>query len=80
MPSKGLSTDLAPIQFKIKTSEMKNQNFIFLLGENLVGVFFLIIKGARMIIDIARAITPPSLEGIERSTTYANRKYHSGWM
>ena len=26
------------------------------------------------------AITPPSLFGIERSTVYAQRKYHSGLM
>jgi hypothetical protein len=30
--------------------------------------------------DIARAITPRSLSGIDRRIVYANRKYHSGWM
>lgn len=34
----------------------------------------------RIAIDIARAITPPSLFGIDRRIAYANRKYHSGWM
>jgi len=34
----------------------------------------------RIAIDIARAITPPSLLGIDRRIAYANRKYHSGWM
>ena len=34
----------------------------------------------RIIIDIARAITPPSLFGIDRRIAYANRKYHSGWI
>jgi len=32
----------------------------------------------RIAIDIARAITPPSLFGIDRRIAYANRKYHSG--
>jgi hypothetical protein len=30
--------------------------------------------------DIASAITPPSLLGIDRRIAYANRKYHSGWI
>lgn len=34
----------------------------------------------RIAIDIASAITPPSLLGIDRRIAYANRKYHSGWM
>lgn len=34
----------------------------------------------KIAIDIARAITPPSLLGIDRRIAYANRKYHSGWM
>jgi hypothetical protein len=32
----------------------------------------------KIAIDIARAITPPSLFGIDRKIAYANRKYHSG--
>jgi len=31
-----------------------------------------------MSIDASRAITPPSLLGIDRRIAYANRKYHSG--
>jgi len=31
----------------------------------------------RIAIDMARAITPPSLFGINRRITYGNRKYHS---
>lgn len=27
-----------------------------------------------------RATTPPNLLGIERKISYANKKYHSGWM
>jgi len=34
----------------------------------------------KIAIDITRAITPPSLFGIDRNIVYANRKYHSGWM
>ena len=34
----------------------------------------------RIAIDIAKAITPPSLFRIDRRIAYANRKYHSGWM
>ena len=34
----------------------------------------------RIAIDMARAITHPSLFGIDRRIAYANRKYHSGWM
>jgi len=29
-------------------------------------------------IDIVKAITPPSLLGIDRRIAYAKRKYHSG--
>ena len=34
----------------------------------------------RIAIDIARAITPLSLFGIDRRIAYTNRKYHSGRM
>ena len=34
----------------------------------------------RIAIDMARAITPPSLFGIDRRIAYAYRKYHSGWI
>jgi hypothetical protein len=40
-------------------------------------IFFGIMN--RIAIDIARAITPPSLMGIDRRIPYANSKYHSGW-
>lgn len=33
-----------------------------------------------MIIDIANAITPPNLFGMDRKIAYAIKKYHSGWM
>jgi len=31
-------------------------------------------------IAISKAITPPSLLGIEQRIAYSQRKYHSGWM
>ena len=34
----------------------------------------------KIAIDITRAITPPTLFGIDRRIAYENRKYHSGWM
>jgi len=30
--------------------------------------------------EAPNATTPPSFDGMDRSTTYANKKYHSGWM
>ena len=35
---------------------------------------------SKIIIDIANAITPPNLLGIERKIAYAIKKYHSGWI
>jgi len=35
-------------------------------------------KENKIAIDITKAITPPSLFGIERKIAYANKKYHSG--
>ena len=32
----------------------------------------------KIAIDIARAITPSNLLGIDRKVAYSNRKYHSG--
>jgi hypothetical protein len=32
----------------------------------------------KIAIDMANAITAPSLLGIDRKIAYANRKYHSG--
>lgn len=32
----------------------------------------------KIAIDMASAITPPSLFGIDRKIAYANKKYHSG--
>jgi len=57
-----------------------NQNIIFLGGENFFGLLFFVTRVNRIITDIASAITPPSFDGIDRRITYANRKYHSGWI
>jgi len=54
---------------RINTVDVKNQNFDFLVGENLVGVDFFIAMGIRMMIDAARAATPPSFDGIDRRIT-----------
>lgn len=69
MPSNGLSTDLAPIQVSTMTIATRAQNLIFFEGLNLVGLFFVFTRIARIRIDIARAITPPSFDGIERRIT-----------
>jgi len=34
----------------------------------------------RVRIEATSATTPPSFDGIDRRITYANRKYHSGWI
>lgn len=60
---------MAPIQVKIKIVATKNQNLIFLVGLNFVGLDFSKIKGARIRIERARATTPPSFEGIDRKIT-----------
>ena len=51
------------------TVEVKNQNFIFLLGRNFVEEFFFVVRVDKIRIDIARATTPPSFEGIDRRIT-----------
>jgi len=47
---------------------------------SFVDFLFFAIKMARIRIEAPRATTPPNLDGMERRTTYANKKYHSGWM
>lgn len=78
IPSKGLSTVFAPIHVRIIMIDNKAHSFVFFIGENFLLLLFFGIITARIRIDIARATTPPSLEGIDRRTTYAKRKYHSG--
>jgi len=57
---------------------IQNLDFAFIL--NFVVFFFVFIVTVRIRIDIVSAMTPPSFDGIDRRITYANRKYHSGWM
>lgn len=45
------------------------QNLVFLVGLNFVCIVFFLIRNGRIRIDIARAITPPSFEGIDRRIT-----------
>jgi len=80
MPSYGLSTVLAPIQVRIRTVEQNTQNMTFFCGLNFVLILFFVDKTISIKIDATSAITPPSFDGMDRRMTYANRKYHSGWM
>jgi len=41
---------------------------------------FLFMGKSNIVTEANKAITPPSLEGMERKMAYANRKYHSGWI
>jgi len=58
------------------------QNSTWLIGVELCSSKLDLFVGMinRIAIDTARAITPPSLFGIDRRIAYANRKYHSGWI
>jgi hypothetical protein len=78
--SYGGSTGFAPIHVSSKVVATKVQNFVFLVGENFLDFDLFVVSTMRNATDPARAMTPPSLEGIERRIAYANRKYHSGWM
>jgi len=69
---------LAPIHVRMMITEIRVQNWIFFIVLNFVDFLFLITITDRIRIDAARAITPPSFDGIDRRITYANRKYHSG--
>jgi len=67
--TKGSSTGQDPKNVKIKNTLIKPQYIILLRGYILVGLnLFFIEKGKeiKIIIDINKAITPPSLLGIER--------------
>ena len=65
---------------RIRIVEVKNQNLSFLGGLNFAGFDFDEGRIRRIRIESARAITPPSFDGMDRRITYAKRKYHSGWM
>jgi hypothetical protein len=57
---------LAPIHVRINTIDAKIQNFIFMVGLNLLDMFFLFERYANIKIEAANAMTPPNLEGIDR--------------
>ena len=69
MPSNGLSTVLAPIHVRISTVEENNQNVVFFKGLNFVLTFFFITRIDMIMIEAARATTPPSLDGMDRRIT-----------
>jgi len=69
---------LAPIQVRMITIEQNIQNLIFFWGLNFILSPLFGIKTARIRIDATKAKTPPNFDGMDRNTTYANRKYHSG--
>jgi len=78
--SKGASTGLAPAQVRMQNNVARIQKNPFFLGENFDLKEFLFLNGKMEIIRIERikAITPPSLLGIDQRIAYANKKYHSG--
>ena len=76
----GSSTGRAQIHVSKITVFVIDQNSTWLIGQNRVSRNFDLFVGImnKIAIDIARAITPPSLFGIDRRIACANRKYHSG--
>jgi len=78
MFSKGCSTVLAPIQVRIIRIERRIHSFIFFMVLNFVDFDFFIMNTIMISREDVRARTPPNFEGRERSTTYMNKKYHSG--
>jgi len=79
---KGVSINWAPAQVRRIKLLINNQNNSWIKGENVKERKLIFKNGNKykIIIDINRANTPPSLFGIERKIAYAKRKYHSGWM
>lgn len=80
--SNGGSTGLAPIHVRITRVAIIIIIIVFFPGLYFIDVIFsFFVDGiVNATIDIARATTPPSFDGIDRRIAYANRKYHSGWM
>jgi hypothetical protein len=68
-PSNGLSTVFAPIQVRMITVVENIQNVAFFKGLNFVLVFFFITRIFKIRIEAARAMTPPSFDGMERKIT-----------
>ena len=78
----GSSTGCAPIQVRVANVATRAHRPPFFRGLNFIDfVLGFFSAGAYMMTtEAARAITPPSFDGIDRKIAYANRKYHSGWM
>jgi hypothetical protein len=77
----GSSTGRAPIHVNIITILIKSQKVICFKGKNWVPRSLSFGRNGiinKIETDKTRAITPPSLLGIERRIAYAKRKYHSG--
>ena len=79
----GSSTGRPPIQVKMIQDITNVQNISWFSGQNLIPSLLLFAssgKKNKMIRAANRAITPPSLFGIDRRIAYTHRKYHSGLM
>jgi len=80
---KGCSAGMPPIHVRIITSAIRAQKKNWDAGRYAKPRCFEIWRigtNIRIIIEANRAITPPSLFGMDRRMAYANRKYHSGLM
>lgn len=79
---KGNSIGWDPIKVSRKKILINIQYINWLIGYIMNEFIFILKIGKKykIIIDISKAITPPSFLGIERRIAYANKKYHSGWI
>lgn len=66
IPSYGGSTGLAPIQVSSRVVATSIQNVAFFFGSNFLELDLFPERIIKYATDMARAITPPSLEGMER--------------
>jgi len=67
--SNGASTGFVPIHVRIMITLTIIQNFAFICIVNFVDFFFVFTITVRIRIDITRAITPPSFDGMDRRIT-----------
>ena len=76
----GSSTGRVPIHVSRIAAYVIVQNSTWLIGWNCVPQNFDFFVGImnKIAIDMARAITPPSLFVIDRRNAYTSRKHHSG--
>lgn len=80
---KGCSAGIPPIHVRIITFAIRVQNKSWEAGRNVSPRCLEMWRRGTVIkirIEARRAMTPPSLLGIDRRMAYANRKYHSGLM